>query len=238
MWIPRNAPRWIFSGWVRFPLVGHPPTTSMDPAAPLSFPERAYDMAEVHPVLMLGITAACIPLLLPDSQPMRRTESVPNATNHPVTPTRRPWVDRVWAPRCPRGPLLGRGVGAAGPTSPSRPSDLSPSLCYAQTPLCTASVSGSQVELIESSMPMGQNLVVAICPYSSPSVVGTCPTGWVCSQQPERQHCAQCAVAAAGGRCKPRLPRRERMGSPRTHPPATPRASTSTPPTVCTPMPT
>lgn len=57
------------------------------------------------------------------------------------------------------------GRQSVGAPLPPGPFDLSPAMCYAQKPLCGAALPGSQVEDIESGQPMGQNLVIAVCPY-------------------------------------------------------------------------
>ena len=45
------------------------------------------------------------------------------------------------------------------------PFDLSPGLCYPQRPLCAASIVNTVVESIECGFPLGQNFVIAVCPY-------------------------------------------------------------------------
>ena len=52
--------------------------------------------------------------------------------------------------------------------------DLSPALCYAQRPLCAAGLPESGVEDTECSSPMGQNLVIAVCPYGGCNRCGVC----------------------------------------------------------------
>ena len=43
--------------------------------------------------------------------------------------------------------------------------DGSPALCYAQKPLCAATLPGTNMDTIECGLPMGQNMVIVVCPF-------------------------------------------------------------------------
>lgn len=62
--------------------------------------------------------------------------------------------------------LLRRRRQAVGGTMPPGPFDGSPALCYAQKPLCAATVTETSMDVMECEHPMGQNLVIAVCPFT------------------------------------------------------------------------
>lgn len=80
-----------------------------------------------------------------------------------VTATLIPIIQCNQSPRNAYQTSMGRQ--AIGAPMPFGSSDLSPALCYAQKPLCTAAVPGTSLEAVECGSPMGQNFVVAVCPY-------------------------------------------------------------------------
>ena len=41
-----------------------------------------------------------------------------------------------------------------------------PALCYPQKPLCPSAVPASVIQKIEAETPMGQNMVICVCPYT------------------------------------------------------------------------
>ena len=54
---------------------------------------------------------------------------------------------------------------AVGGLLPPGPFDGSPVLCYAQKPLCAATVPDSMMDIVECGYPMGQNMIIAVCPF-------------------------------------------------------------------------
>ena len=57
------------------------------------------------------------------------------------------------------------GRQALGTPLQPGPFDLSPTLCYAQRPLCPSTNPGTFMHQIECESPMGQNFIVAVSPY-------------------------------------------------------------------------
>ena len=54
---------------------------------------------------------------------------------------------------------------AIGALLPWGPFDGSPSMCYAQKPLCASTVPDTTMDAIESGHSMGQNFVIVVCPF-------------------------------------------------------------------------
>lgn len=167
----------------------------MDPASHVD-PSRHYDVAEIHPILMLALrspwysTLVCYFYMLISVYVLCDIwidDSIgccDGDASHGITASMIPHLQCNqnrgvlvslllfvgWAlflsasPRNAYQTSMGRqSVGA--PMSPG-PFDLSPALCYSQRPLCTAAIPDCSVEITESESPMGQNLVVAVCPYN------------------------------------------------------------------------
>lgn len=66
---------------------------------------------------------------------------------------------------------MGRqAVGA--PLPPGGPFDQSPAMCYAQRPLCPSTLCGTALDATEGGLPMGQNFIIAVCPYGGCNHIG------------------------------------------------------------------
>jgi hypothetical protein len=159
---PLKVDSLLSEGWLRYLDAAESSTHDicMDPCNPDT--DRTYTMSEIHAILMLGITAGCIPLLHCPDASERAPNASASATNHPAMPVQRP-TEKKSVGVCGHQTSMGRqSVGAPLPPGPF---DLSPALCYAQRPLCTAALPDSAMEATESANPMGQNLVIAVCPY-------------------------------------------------------------------------
>jgi DNA-directed RNA polymerase beta subunit len=145
------------------------------------------DLMEVHAHLILGVTAALIPFLQATGgrRGTSQATAAPSPTKAPATRIRRAWDGRRSVRRCRRArrpigvdpnkrpssppphphPRPRHPFSPAGGTSASGPFELSPALCYAQQPLCPATAPNTAVQAMECGLPLGQNLVVVVCPY-------------------------------------------------------------------------
>ena len=160
------------------------PRLTLSPKGGAGAVDPRCQLVEIHPVLMIGVTAACIPYIQCNQSPPLCRQANPRPDPGLMTKSKEclpgsgdadPGAQRGGV--ClPRWTSMGRQSLAS--VVPPGPFDLSPALCYPQRPLCPAAVPGSRIDLIESCRdgrfiphrpvaehPMGQNFVIAVCPY-------------------------------------------------------------------------
>lgn len=80
-----------------------------------------------------------------------------------VTAALIPFIQANQSPRNAYQTSMGRQ--AVGAPLPPGPFELSPALCYAQKPLCPATVPSASLAATECGLPMGQNFMIAVLPY-------------------------------------------------------------------------
>lgn len=123
--------------------------------------KRPSDLMEIHPALMLGVTASFIPFIqcpghleqgVQSAQP-KSTERLPNFNGSLL-------LLEVQANGGPWRQALGSCVPEMGPC------DLSPFLCYGQRPLCPSNLPNTVMHAVECTMPLGQNFIIAVGPFS------------------------------------------------------------------------
>jgi hypothetical protein len=141
---------------------------ALDPTT-LRARREAVDLMEVHAHLILGVTAALIPFLQNNQSPRNAYQtSMGQAAAGPFPPVKYMLFQLL--------PAVGRQ--AVGAPLPPGPFELSPALCYAQRPLCPATVPAGSLADTECGLPMGQNFVIAVLPRPQSDQLLPGPTLW------------------------------------------------------------